>query len=165
MKKIAIVMMALVISVAANAQFEQGKGYVAASMSGLDISNQTKEFHLGLNAHLGYLFEDNLMALGTLGWDHWDKTGDNFVLGAGARYYIVQNGLYLGAGLKYKHADHYDDLLPNFQLGYAFFLGRTVTLEPELYFDISTKKFDYTCYGLRLGIGIYLFKDQYTIKK
>ena len=96
MKKIAIVMMALVISVAANAQFEQGKGYVAASMSGLDISNQTKEFHLGLNAQLGYLFEDNLMALGTLGWDHWDKTGDNFVLGAGARYYIVQNGLYLG---------------------------------------------------------------------
>ena len=164
MKKIALFVVALVMSVAANAQFEQGKGYIGASMSGIDISNQTKEFHLGLNAQLGYMFQDNLLALGTLGWDHWDKSGDSFVLGAGARYYIEQNGLYLGGSLKYKHAEQYDDLLPGVQLGYAFFLGRTVTLEPELYFDMSTKKFDYTCYGVRVGIGIYLFKRQYKIK-
>ena len=164
MKKIALIVVALVMSVAANAQFEKGKGYIGASLSGIDVSNQTKEFHLGINAQLGYMFEDNLMALGEFGYDHWDKSGDNFVFGARARYYIVQNGLYLGAGLKYKHADNYDDVLPNFQLGYAFFLSRTVTLEPELYFDISTKKFDYTCYGLRVGIGVYLFKDQYKIK-
>ena len=164
MKKIALFVVALVMSVAANAQFEQGKGYIGASMSGIDISNQTKEFHLGLNAQLGYMFQDNLMALGTLGWDHWDKSGDSFVLGAGARYYIEQNGLYLGGSLKYKHAEQYDDLLPGVQLGYAFFLGLTVTLEPELYFDMSTKKFDYTCYGVRVGIGIYLFKSQYKIK-
>ena len=164
MKKIALFVVALVMSVAANAQFEQGKGYIGASMSGIDISNQTKEFHLGLNAQLGYMVQDNLLALGTLGWDHWDKSGDSFVLGAGARYYIEQNGLYLGGSLKYKHAEQYDDLLPGVQLGYAFFLGRTVTLEPELYFDMSTKKFDYTCYGVRVGIGIYLFKSQYKIK-
>ena len=164
MKRIAFIVVALVMSVAANAQFEQGKGYIGASMSGIDISNQTKEFHLGLNAQLGYMFQDNLLALGTLGWDHWDKSGDSFVLGAGARYYIEQNGLYLGGSLKYKHAEQYDDLLPGVQLGYAFFLGRTVTLEPELYFDMSTKKFDYTCYGVRVGIGIYLFKSQYKIK-
>ena len=165
MKKIAFIVVALVMSIAANAQFEQGKGYIGASMSGLDISNQTKEFHLGLNARLGYMFQDNLMALGEIGLDHWDKSPDALVVGAGARYYIVQNGLYLGAGLKFKHADKsYNDLLPSFQLGYAFFLSRTVTLEPELYFDISTKKFDYTCYGLRVGIGVYLFKDQYMKK-
>lgn len=161
MKRIAFIIVALVMAVAANAQFEKGKGYIGASMSGIDISNQTKEFHLGLNGQLGYMFQDDLMALGQVGWDHWDKSGDSFVLGAGARYYIEQNGLYLGAGLKYKHADHYDDLLPGVQLGYAFFLGRTVTLEPEIYFDLSTKKFDYTCYGLRVGIGVYLFKSQY----
>ena len=164
MKKIAFIIVALVMAVAANAQFEQGKGYIGASLSGIDVSNQTKEFHLGLNAQLGYMFQDNLMALGTFGWDHWEKSGDNFVLGAGARYYIVQNGLYLGGSLKYKHAEGYDDLLPGVQLGYAFFLGRTVTIEPEFYFDMSTKKFDYTCYGLRVGIGIYLFKNQYKIK-
>jgi hypothetical protein len=165
MKKISLIVVALVLSVAANAQFEKGKGYIGASLSGIDISNQTKEFHLGLNAKLGYMFEDNLMALGEVGYDHWDKGDDKVEIGAGARYYIVQNGLYIGAGLKYKHAKDYNDLLPCFQLGYAFFLGRTVTLEPELYFDISTKKFDYTCYGLRLGIGVYLFKDQYKIRK
>ena len=165
MKKIAFIVVALVMSIAANAQFEQGKQYIGASMSGLDISNQTKEFHFGLNAKLGYMFEDNLMALGEFGFDHWDKSPDALVVGAGARYYIVQNGLYLGAGLKFKHSnDSYNDLLPSFQLGYAFFLSRTVTLEPELYFDISTKKFDYTCYGLRVGIGVYLFKDQYMKK-
>ena len=165
MKKIALIAVALVMSIAANAQFEEGKGYIGASLSGLDISNQTKEFHLGLNARLGYMFQDNLMALGEIGLDHWDKSPDALVVGAGARYYIVQNGLYLGAGLKFKHGnDSYNDLLPSFQLGYAFFLSRTVTLEPELYFDISTKKFDYTCYGLRVGIGVYLFKDQYMKK-
>ena len=164
MKKIAFIAVALLMSIAANAQFEKGKGYIGASFSGIDISNQTKEFHLGLNAKLGYMFEDNLMALGELGYDHWDKSSDALVLGAGVRYFIVQNGLYLGGGLKYKHASSYNDLLPSFQLGYAFFLSRTVTLEPELYFDISTKKFDYTCYGLRVGIGVYLFKDQYMKK-
>ena len=165
MKKIALIAVALLMSIAANAQFEEGKGYIGASLSGLDISNQTKEFHLGLNARLGYMFQDNLMALGEIGLDHWDKSPDALVVGAGARYYIVQNGLYLGAGLKFKHGnDSYNDLLPSFQLGYAFFLSRTVTLEPELYFDISTKKFDYTCYGLRVGIGVYLFKDQYMKK-
>lgn len=164
MKKIAFIAVALLMSITANAQFEKGKGYIGASFSGIDISNQTKEFHLGLNAKLGYMFEDNLMALGELGYDHWDKSSDALVLGAGVRYFIVQNGLYLGGGLKYKHASSYNDLLPSFQLGYAFFLSRTVTLEPELYFDISTKKFDYTCYGLRVGIGVYLFKDQYMKK-
>ena len=164
MKKIAFIIVALVMAVAANAQFEQGKGYIGASLSGIDVSNQTKEFHLGVNAQLGYMFQDNLMALCTFCLDHWDKSGDNFVLGAGARYYIVQNGLYLGGSLKYKHAEGYDDLLPGVQLGYAYFLGRTVTIEPELYFDMSTKKFDYTCYGVRVGIGIYLFKSQYKIK-
>ena len=165
MKKIALIAVALLMSIAANAQFEEGKGYIGASLSGLDISNQTKEFHLGLNARFGYMFQDNLMALGEIGLDHWDKSPDALVVGAGARYYIEQNGLFLGAGLKYKHADtNYNDLLTSVQLGYAFFLGRTVTLEPELYFDISTKKFDYTCYGLRVGIGVYLFKDQYMKK-
>ena len=165
MKKIAFVVVALVMSLAANAQFEQGKGYIGASLSGLDISNQTKEFHLGVNAKLGYLFQDNLMAIGEVGYDHWDKSNDNFMLGASARYYIVQNGLYLGASLKYKHADEYNDLLPGVQIGYAFFISRTVTIEPELYMDFSTKKFENSAFGLGIGIGVYLFKDQYKLKK
>ena len=54
---------------------------------------------------------------------------------------------------------------PGIHAGYAFFVSRTVTLEPELYFDISTKGSDYMCYGLRVGVGVYLFKDQYQIRR
>ena len=97
MKKIGFIVVALLMSIAANAQFEQGKGYIGASLSGLDISNQNKEFHFGLNARLGYMFEKNLMALGEVGYEHLGNNPDALVLGAGARYYIEQNGLYLGA--------------------------------------------------------------------
>ncbi len=166
MKKLALFVVAMVVSLTASAQFEKGKGYLGASLSGIDISSQSKEFHLGLSAKAGYLFQDNLMALAEVGLDHWQSSPDVFTLGASARYYIVQNGLYLGAGLKFKHADSsYDDVLPGVQVGYAFFLSRTVTIEPELYFDISTKSFDYSSYGLRVGIGVYLFKDQYSLKR
>ncbi len=165
MRKLALLVVAMVMSLTANAQFEKGKGYLGASLSGIDISSQMKQFHLGLNAKAGYLFKDNLMALAEVGYEHWDDMSDQFSLGASARYYIIQNGLYLGAGLKYKHGKDYNDLLPGVQVGYAFFLSRTVTLEPELYFDFSTKSFDYTCYGLRIGIGVYLFKDQYSLKR
>ena len=164
MKKIALFVVALVMSVAANAQFEQGKGYIGASLSGFDISSQAKHFHLGVNAKLGYVFADNLMALGEVGYDKTEDLPYSLAAGAGARYYIIQNGLYLGAGLKYKHAFEYNDVVPNLHLGYAFFLSRTVTLEPELYFDFSTKSSDYMAYGLRIGIGVYLFKDQYMKK-
>ena len=164
MKKIALFVVALVMSVAANAQFEQGKGYLGASLSGFDMSSQAKKFHLGVNAKLGYMFADNLMLLGEVGYDKTEDSPYSLSAGGGARYYIIQNGLYLGAGLKYKHTEGYNDLKPNVQVGYAFFLSRTVTLEPEFYFDFYTKSSDYMAYGLRIGIGVYLFKDQYKIK-
>ncbi len=166
MKKIALLLVVLAMSLTANAQFEKGKGYLGASLSGFDISSQAKKFHFGINAKAGYLFMDNLMGLVDVGYDHLKDTPDAFDLGVYGRYYIIQNGLYLGAGLKYKHAGGgYNDVLPGVQVGYAFFLSRTVTIEPELYMDFSTKKFDNSCYGLRLGIGVYLFKDQYTLKR
>lgn len=164
-KKIVLFVAAMMVSLASHAQFEKGKAYLGASLSNIDISSQAKHFHLGLNAKAGYLFADNLMATAQVGYDHLDDTPDFLTLGAGARYYIVQNGLYLGATLKYKHSDDYNDLLPGVQVGYAFFISRTVTIEPELYIDFSTKKFENSAFGLGVGIGIYLFKDQYKLKK
>ena len=165
MKKVFLLLTVLAASLTANAQFEQGKAYLGASLSSIDISSQAKKFHFGLNAKAGYLFADNLMATAQVGYSHLEDTPDVFVLGAGARYYIIQNGLYLGASLKYHHTDDYNDFLPGVQLGYAFFISRTVTIEPELYMDFSTKDFDNSAFGLGVGIGIYLFKDQYKIKK
>ena len=79
-------------------------------------------------------------------------------IGAGVRYYIVQNGLFLGASAKYLHAgSNYDDLMPGVQIGYAFFLTKTVTIEPEIYYNHSFKSHsDYSTIGFQVGVGIYL---------
>ena len=61
MKKIVFIFAALLVSVASHAQFEQGKAYIEASLTSLDISSQAKKFHFGLNARAGYLFMDNVL--------------------------------------------------------------------------------------------------------
>ena len=165
MKKVILLLAVLATTLTANAQFEKGKAYLGAGLSGLDISSQAKKFHFGANVKAGYLFMDNLMALAQVGYDHLDDTPDAFTLGVGGRYYIIQNGLYLGASLKFHRADGVNDFRPGVQVGYAFFLSRTVTIEPELYMDFSTKKFENSAFGLGVGIGVYLFKDQYTFKR
>lgn len=139
--------------------FAQGKIYLGASMTGLDIGSSMKNFHLDVSAKGGYMLIDNIMALAALSYNYMEHTDGMLSLGAGARYYIEQNGIYLGAGFKLADMTNNLDFQPSIQVGYAFFLNRTVTIEPELYFDISTKKFDYSKYGLRIGIGVYLFND------
>ena len=160
MKKIAMMIAALVMTLSANAQFEQGKMYVGASMTGFDASySGATEFHLGIDAKAGYFFMDNLLALGQVGYKHngYEGASDEFNIGVGGRYYIVQNGIFLGAGAKYVHSSGYNDFMPNVEVGYAFFISRTVTIEPELYYNMSTKSFkDYSGFGLRIGFGIYL---------
>ncbi|MBO5579684.1 MAG: outer membrane beta-barrel protein [Prevotella sp.] len=165
MKKFILLLAVLATTLSANAQFEKGKAYIGAGLTGFDISSQAKKFHLGISAKAGYLFMDNLMATAQIGYEHLKDSPDVFTLGGGARYYIIQNGLYLGASLKYYHTDNYNDFRPGVQLGYAFFISRTVTIEPELYIDFSTKKFEDSAYGLGVSLGIYLFKDQYKLKK
>jgi hypothetical protein len=97
------------------------------------------------------------MLLGEFLWGIRQKADNSFAIGAGGRYYIVQNGLYLGAGARFAHqGSDYNDFVPNVNIGYAYFLNHHVTIEPELYFDISTKSFkDYTGVGLRVTMGVY----------
>ena len=85
MKKIFVLLVVLATAVTANAQFEKGKAYLGASLSGFDISSQAKKFHFGVNVKAGYLFMDNLMATAQVGYDHLDDTPDAFTLGAGSR--------------------------------------------------------------------------------
>lgn len=157
-KKIAMLLFGLMMVVGANAQFEQGKLYAHAGLSGLDLHyNANTKWDMGLNAKIGYMFMDDWMVLAEGQWDVRSKAPNDFRLGTGLRYHIEQNGLYLGAGINYKHAKEYDDFLPNVNLGYTFFISRTVTIEPELYYDMSLKDFkDYSGLGLRVGFGVYL---------
>ena len=162
MKKILFTMLCgLMFSVASQAQdrlpFAKDKIYAGANLSGFDLNwNKDQSWHMNVAAKAGYLFEDDWMVTGTLGYD-WHKMGSKtLVAGAGLRYYIEQNGLFLGAGANFQHNSTHDDFVPNVEVGYAYFLNRTVTLEPSVYYNLSLKDHtQYSGFGLRLGIGIY----------
>lgn len=161
MKKIIMLLAVLSTAVSGFAQFEQGKYYIGAGLSGLNMSyNGAEKFKFGVNVKCGYTIEDNWMLLAQAGFDHNgnDDVADSFSVGAGGRYYIVQNGLYLGVNAKLIHANHsYNDLMPGLEIGYAFFLNKNVTIEPAVYYDQSFKRHsDYSTIGLRVGVGVYL---------
>ncbi|MDD7318173.1 MAG: outer membrane beta-barrel protein [Prevotella sp.] len=164
MKKIALFIIALAMSITANAQFEKGKVYVGASLTGLDFSYSGQDkLHFGLEAQGGYMVADNILLKANAAFEYSgrDDAPTDFIVGVGARYYVLQNGLYLGVNTKLLHANHnHNDIMPGIEIGYAFFLNRTVTIEPSVYYDQSFKNHsDYSKFGARLGVGIYLFKD------
>lgn len=159
-KKIAVVALGLMVSVGAHAQFESGKQYCGASLTGLNLSyNGSEELSLGIQAKAGYFFEDDMMLLAQAEYKHSGLEGvkDYWALGAQGRYYIEQNGIYLGAGMKLIHTGSYNDVMPGVEVGYAFFVSKQVTIEPAVYYDQSFKNHsDYSTIGVKVGIGIYL---------
>ena len=159
-KKIAVVALGLMVSVGAHAHFESGKQYCGASLTGLNLSyNGSEELSLGIQAKAGYFFEDDMMLLAQAEYKHSGLEGvkDYWALGAQGRYYIEQNGIYLGAGMKLIHTGSYNDVMPGVEVGYAFFVSKQVTIEPAVYYDQSFKNHsDYSTVGVKVGIGIYL---------
>ena len=158
-KKLAIVIFGLLMAIGAKAQFEEGKAYIGASLSGLNLSyNGSEKGSFGLDAKVGYLFADDWMVTGQMAYSKQKYVPASFSFGAGARYFIVQNGLYLGANVDYVHAgDNYKDFMPSLHLGYAFFLNGSVTIEPEIYYNQSFKNHsDFSTIGFRIGVGVYL---------
>ncbi|MBQ8047484.1 MAG: outer membrane beta-barrel protein [Prevotella sp.] len=162
-RKIMMVAVALLMAMSASAQFEQDKIYVGGSLTGLDLSySGIKEFNVGLQAEGGYFLADDFLVKGIVGYDHSTAhSSSDLALGVGARYYIEQNGIFLGLNAKYVHNSNYnlDDFRPGIEIGYAYFLSRTVTIEPSVYYDQSFKNHsDFSTFGLKVGLGIYLFR-------
>lgn len=163
-KKILTMAVALLSVVTANAQFEQGKVYVGGSLTGLNLKyTGSDKLSYGVQANAGYFFADDLMLLGQAGYEHNGSKGvsDKYNLAVGGRYYIEQNGIYLGVNCKYIHAGkNFNDVMSGVEVGYAFFLNNSVTVEPAIYYDQSFKNHsDYSTIGLKLGVGVYLFKE------
>jgi len=169
MRKILISMVALMATLSANAQylndsetpFTEGKFYVSASASSASLAySKSTDFALGINGKVGYLFMNNLMALGVVEFNS-QKNFDviTMELGAGVRYYFESNGIYLGALAKYAHTKEigssFSDFRPEAHIGYCFFLSRHITVEPEAYYEHSFKNSDYSGFGFRIGLGIY----------
>lgn len=162
-KKLVLLVMSMMMAIGVQAQFQQGKGYVGASLTGLDLHYNGKDgLNIGIEGKAGYLAWDNIMLLAQVSAVHngSETVADHISVGASGRYYITQNGLYLGAGCKFIHANHsYNDLMPGIEVGYAFFINRSVTIEPAIYYDQSFKSADYSTIGLKVGVGVYLFDD------
>lgn len=144
-------------TLAAHAQFDRGTKYISTSISGLGMSySSEQEFRLGLDATAGYFVSDCLMLRGTVGYNHTSQV-DDVNIGAGARYYFDQCGVYLGAGAEYVHfSPKSNDVQIPVEVGYAFFVNRHITIEPSLYYKMSLDDFsNKSTVGFRLGLGFY----------
>lgn len=162
MKKIIFSLLFAVVSMGAFAQFEKGTKYVNASLTGFGLDYcKAGGFHLGISAGGGYFVADNWMLLGQLGWDHQDSANE-FNLGAGARYYMVDNGFFFGGGLRYGlisaggDADVVHNVYLAPEVGYCFYLNDHVSIEPSFFVDMCLNHFkDYTKFGLKVSFGYY----------
>lgn len=164
MKRLFLALVMAVISVGAFAQFEQGTMYANTSLTGLNLSySKNEKFSLGLDATGGYFIADDFMLFGRVGYSYKSDLHD-WTVGAGARYYIRQNGLYLGLGAKIDqsileqenhHSRHTSTFLTP-EVGYCFYLNHYVSVEPAVYYDMSLNHFSSgSKVGLKLGFGFY----------
>ena len=162
-----MLLMVLTVAVASQAQriirynqspFHEEKCYIGASLSSFDLNySGLEDLKIGASAQLGYFVVDDVMLSGEFGYNNNGKGSDYFTAGVGARYYIQQNCIFLGVKGNYIHQHNYNDILPGVEVGYAFFLSRTVTIEPSLYYNQSFKKHsDFSNVGVKIGFGIYL---------
>ena len=169
MRKLILAAIALMMAMSVNAQntqkylnesttpFEESKFYVGASLSGLTLNySKASEWSFGLSAKAGYLFLDNWMVLGVFDYQNYSSGyAVTTNIGAGVRYFFERNGIFVGLTPKYSHQPGIDEFKPEVNVGYAFFLGHYVTLEPELYYEQSFRNSKYSQFGLRLGFGVY----------
>lgn len=162
MKKLLVCLMMLAATTLAHAQFEQNKWYFNAAVSNLGLSySGSEDLRLGAQITAGTFLFDNLSLLLNAEGVYNEKDERSATFGVGGRYYFSQNGIYLGTGVKFRHFEYksenndFNDALWSFEAGYAFFLSRTVTIEPAVYYDLSFKDKDYSKVGFKLGFGLY----------
>ncbi|MGN0035757.1 MAG: hypothetical protein ACI36X_00840 [Bacteroidaceae bacterium] len=161
MKKTVMCMLLLLLAVGAQAQFEKNKWFVNTSLTGLGLSySGSEKTRFGFDAQVGNFLTDNTALLVRVGGDYGKRMLNHTRLGVGGRYYFDRVGIFLGLGLHYgllgKEAAERSDFGLGAEVGYAFFLSRTVTLEPAIYYDQSLLHHkDYSKVGLKLGFGFY----------
>lgn len=160
-KKITIVCVLLVACVQAKAQFEEGTFFVNTSLTGLNLSHSKYEgTNFGLNVEGGAFVVDNLSVLINFKGEYVENGMDETALGVGARYYLSNCGVYGGLGFAYKHlsnsVNRKNIVCMTPELGYAFFLNGTVTIEPAVYYDLSFMNCsEYSKLGFKIGFGFY----------
>ena len=156
-KRLIAAVAAILLCTSAFAQFESGKKFVGASLSGASLSySDRKDLAFGLGAEAGYFFTDAWMLVGDFGFDYANSDLEDLWIGAKVRYYIEQNGLFLGCGVRYEHEfKSHNDFMITPEVGYCFFVNKTLVIEPAVYGNLSLADFsENTEVGVRIGLGI-----------
>ena len=83
-----------------------------------------------------------------------------YTLGTGMRCYFNTTGIYLGGGfdwerVRYKGGSHNNDWGLGIEAGYAYFLSKTVTIEPAVYYKWRFDDSDNSRFGVKIGFGFY----------
>lgn len=160
MKKLMFMACLLVAAISAKAQFEQGKWFVNPAVTGVEMSHSSAEQNkFGVVAQGGAFLVDDVALILTVGGE-WRKHVDVYTVGVGGRYYFHQTGVYVGTGLgmskwKFDGESNHTDYAINSEVGYAFFLNKSVTIEPAVFYNWSMKDNDYSKFGFKMGFGIY----------
>ena len=161
MKRVLLVVCLLAFAALSKAQFEKGKWFVSPSLTGFELSHDTDlgKTSLGLQAKGGTFVMDNLALLINAGvnWNYEGSDLDTYSLGVGGRYYFDQVGVFTGANINmdrwyWAKDNHSTKVSLGLEAGYAFFLSRTVTIEPSVYWNIND---DRSKLGLTVGFGFY----------
>lgn len=161
MKKLALALCLLAVSFTAQAQFEKGTTIINPSLSGLDFSySKNDKAKFGVGAQVGTFFAEGIALMVNAGAD-WSKPIDEYTLGTGVRFYFNKTGIYLGGGLdwnrfRWSGGKHQTDWGLGIEGGYAFFLSRTVTIEPAVYYKWRFNDGDMSRFGVKIGFGFYL---------
>ena len=172
MKKVILGLLLACSAMSASAQFEAGKKYVNLSTTSIGLSySKSEKLRFDIGATGGFFVARDLLLYGTAEYNHkqlmYKKLQgtngdlhtyqDELQIGAGLRYYIEQNGIYLGLGLQYGHAEQkIDNFYITPEVGYAFFINQYLTIEPAVYYHMSVNDFsDGSKVGLKLGVGFY----------
>lgn len=160
MKKSLLVISLLIAPFFAHAQFEKGKWIINPSLTGMSFSyTQNDHVKAGASGQVGSFVMDNVALMAGMGAD-WSSEIDEYFVEGGARYYLESTGVYVGAGLDFnrfcfKGGSTQTDWGIGLETGYAFFLSRTVTIEPSVYYKWRFNNSDMSKFGIKLGFGFY----------
>lgn len=177
LRKVLTMLLIAVSSMHASAQFEKYTSYLNTSLTGLGLSySKDSRFKMGVQATGGYFVEDCWMLYGRFGFEHQGARGvmknrNDLQIGVGGRYYIEQNGIFLGVGLAYQHAtnvtfsqhesifgrttengpvekrtvyNYYGNR--NYvhltpEVGYCFYVNNYLSIEPSVYCNLCLNRF------------------------
>ncbi|MEN2489988.1 hypothetical protein AAYQ05_19455 [Flavobacterium sp. B11] len=169
MKKIVLAAIAVFGFTFANAQEQTAKGKwlieANTAFGGADanvgntsfnLSSRDGETEWGLGVEGGYFVANNLAVKAGLGYNDFGHSSNAFSYKVGAKYYLLNKfpleASYTGASIK--DADENPSYV-GLQGGYAWFVGKNISIEPGLRYNISMNE-DYGKDVFQLNIGFAL---------